>query len=1270
MDFEQTILWTVLPNGRPRAQAGAFSLFVSPRLTPKTARRDRVPLGELPCDFNNWPKAVRGIDFDRAWRLWITGSPTTHQAMQVVSPPPDPALWARLFPPDTPVQAPAPPPSPTTPIHSFSAGRVDRAVTAARLLDLATQTYGVDPKIGAGLALQLARGLAGDDPERVGLRELLALWTRARGASSRPEIDLAMRAAPTGPTLPRWGGRTFRYRLLRARTKIARAKAASSGDEVGAALLERARLTKAERATWDVWRALPGPLRDLVEARSFEDPLTLPRPQLRPLEFHERLSLLGDHPALLRRLGLVIDCELTRLESQAAQVFVHVQPSWTPRAAVTVEPTLRTAAIINDARFYAASGPDGGAIELGYLRLHDPSLFSISQHDLEDSARRFEALTRALFDRVNDGGVDPTREAGDDPDPTRETIEAASARSLGTPPPPRTRGPAVYRERRASALRDRLLRTAALEQALRPGATIDLFAEDLVRGYRVDVRDEGAGGPWRSLCWREGSYVDESGRPLLSLREEGFLLEAVDRREGAIPGEEDAPPLAGLWAHERLFRWDGWSLVTPRPGRPIDPTGAGPASSPEDAPLGVRLQARPPKGSLPRLRYDHTYRFRARTVDLAGNGLPDTHTATFAQSPPLTWRRLEGLGPGPIVPCGDPGPGGGPTRLVIRTYNDVANDPPAATREGSRRYLAPERTSQDVAEAHGCFDPGRDASDDERRRAAEKAWTIIAGREAPLPATLDADGRLELDAYLVDPRSTTITLRAGPGPSPLPDHKSSWTGRFFPKTRWPLARPIELLLTAADEPTATFTASAQRLRIGVPMGRVARYSRVGPADASDAAIQLRELLAPALAPQAGLEARAPAPQLDIDALQAPLAPRGELELVHAVLRPLRDADPSVGAITRAPGETTAELQGAWTLDPGSTAQVELCADWSEPRDAPHTAEGSIVAPRGAVAFRQAIAELHPGTSVPFLAGARQAFGDTRHRRVRLRGRATSRFVDCFPKEQDLTFTRTSAPAQRRGDPWFHVPASARPEAPAIVQVVPSFAREPATGGSTRSARVRGALRVYLRGPWWSSGEGEQLAVVLEAPQSPRPGGALAPRVAALVTWWGADPTHERPTAPGSFDALPSTRPGRAQLVNASSFATVGLPPEDDDPTIEGDPTPALVDVACFPVGRTDAGAPIGWDVAHGLWCCDIELDVGVAYWPMIRLALARYQAHALPGLELSPVVTAQLCPIAPARLATISRLADGRYDVAVTADHADAIRRDEHRHAAPIQKPS
>jgi hypothetical protein len=61
------------------------------------------------------------------------------------------------------------------------------------------------------------------------------------------------------------------------------------------------------------------------------------------------------------------------------------------------------------------------------------------------------------------------------------------------------------------------------------------------------------------------------------------------------------------------------------------------------------------------------------------------------------------------------------------------------------------------------------------------------------------------------------------------------------------------------------------------------------------------------------------------------------------------------------------------------------------------------------------------------------------------------------------------------------------------------------------------------------------------------------------------------------------------------------------------------------------GHEVEYDRERGLWYCDLELDPGQAYFPFIRLALARFQPDSVPGAHLSKVVMTNLAQILPER---------------------------------------
>ncbi len=56
-----------------------------------------------------------------------------------------------------------------------------------------------------------------------------------------------------------------------------------------------------------------------------------------------------------------------------------------------------------------------------------------------------------------------------------------------------------------------------------------------------------------------------------------------------------------------------------------------------------------------------------------------------------------------------------------------------------------------------------------------------------------------------------------------------------------------------------------------------------------------------------------------------------------------------------------------------------------------------------------------------------------------------------------------------------------------------------------------------------------------------------------------------------------------------------------------------------------------FDQERNLWYCDILLEPDTAYFPMVRLALARFQPISVEGAHISPVVLADFIQVAPHR---------------------------------------
>ena len=161
-----------------------------------------------------------------------------------------------------------------------------------------------------------------------------------------------------------------------------------------------------------------------------------------------------------------------------------------------------------------------------------------------------------------------------------------------------------------------------------------------------------------------------------------------------------------------------------------------------------------------------------------------------------------------------------------------------------------------------------------------------------------------------------------------------------------------------------------------------------------------------------------------------------------------------------------------------------------------------------------------------------------------------------------------------------------------------------------SLRIGNILRVYIGRPWFQTGAGELLGVVVAAPP---PGAPLPSTLAPFVSGYGLDPVFEagRLKTAAATDFTLAVHQGKALLL------------EEQTGTVP------WVDVA---------GHEVAWDKDRQLWFSDIEISTisATTYFPFVKLALVRYQPSSLKGLELSRVVQADFIQVTPDRVVTMS----------------------------------
>ncbi|MGE3106993.1 MAG: hypothetical protein AB7G11_04145 [Phycisphaerales bacterium] len=1311
MAVSQTVLFTVMLRAiSVNRDAIPVSVFVSPRLG--GANR----LGSFP-DWVSWTATLR----EAGLRLTFGNGPRTAD-VPIDTAVLRPDLWRALFNEDTLVRS-----------HQFS-DYSNHGIISYPMRQSLSVLKGIYQE--AGVALALPDADSGDDKQhgrggnRSALADLLSgldvHWSGTRAKRWRPFVRDVSRSG--GPT-------------------------AITGALDGEGLIVGARTAGAMQSLavpFAVYHHMPTPRGDAAADVSIDPDA---------IDFHQAIGSLESHPELLRALGLVFDVDLPRgfLAPTAAGAFDTVRVAKTSRQwrVATTSPALNTAYVNfqagNDQHAFTASRTmtpaSSPAQVVGLLNL-DPERFGLAQVDVDGGMHKAIMLAETWNNPDPERNLDPAVRPQDAPNPEVFDPEA-------TLPALRSSGLQVYVDKRGAHVLDSIQQSKAFNDALESGGAQPrpFFAEDLVRGYRLDVWDSHTNA-WHSLHQRRGKY--EIGEERIAFDpgdEEGFVqFAAAQPAPGAEPGDKD------LYIHEAIARWAGWSLSAPMPAKALSRYGDPDKAVPPDAddpdyrtdeavtPYKVRVDYRVVAGSLPRLRIGTRYRVRARAVDLAGNsmrlGEPLTDLLGVFMGLPrdpegLVYLRYEPVPP-PLVMIRDPiavtGPGSAVDRIVIRTFNDdESKDADAADLTAGDRHIIPARTSVEMGERLGLFDDGAG-----KLKGDQATWQLIADRDAGTftSAAIDIAGqtadypiepasRIDSLPHLPDPLSSGASLRD------LPGAPEAAVGRVDPGAGGPAAVSYEVLSDPNPRPgSATIVGfgggnlgsdwqNTLPFRLALRDPVAGQQDRRPEWDAGERVLSvfldkgqtrvvplssyitpdglkllgvwqwLREYIdrvsifgaAPVQPrPGAATDRIAHILQRAAEGGHWMVSPPTLLTLVHAVQQPIgrprfaalqvdhtdeyHETDPLQTALLRGradpeelapitawrrPGATDAYLMGAIRIHGASTAKIDLSAEWTDPIDdpsspapdqstvsahvaeipLPRTSEGYLSAPgkdRRQVGYydpeNDQVAMVRFGDRtgpsatyhVTFTnAAPRHLLNDTKRRRVRYTATASSRYREYFPQDADLSFVRRSEPVV------VDVPASARPLAPEVVYAIPTFGWQRQTQTNLkRSVRFGGGLRVYLGRPWYSSGEGELLGVTLWNYANGTLNDQSRDKLKAYFTQWGMDPIWQ--TAGLSFV------PGVSNFPDAvASDSGVSL----EESTAAISPTqPGVVDVVGFEPR---------FDTDRGLWYADLTINLPApTYSPFVRLALARYQPHALKDSRISRVVLANFAQLTPDRTATVT----------------------------------
>ncbi len=414
-------------------------------------------------------------------------------------------------------------------------------------------------------------------------------------------------------------------------------------------------------------------------------------------------------------------------------------------------------------------------------------------------------------------------------------------------------------------------------------------------------------------------------------------------------------------------------------------------------------------------------------------------------------------------------------------------------------------------------------------------------------------------------------------------------------------------------------------------------------------------------------------------------PARKLILVHAVRQPLLAPAFKELKLARSLGQTYVTLSDGHIFDAKGTAEIDVRGKWVDVFDQIDGTTGAWEPkkeiPVEGIAFNHKVVA-PPGRARLFR--GRHEFYDTKYREVTYRTIATTRFKDYFtdhrtirfdnggevhalppdprllgaagvvrdsekvksvdgkvtyvkdtdyemdydagtirrkgggiPINTDLRVDYISPPITRESeDVVLTVPNSARPAAPKLLYIVPTFQWERSETPTSKTSQRKGrGLRIYLDRPWWSSGAGEQLGVLVYPKQEVgRPTKSPSEKIKPFITRWGLDPLWlSEPTT-----SLPEGSDFPLRVGGTSREVDLKF-------TIEEMPE---VKVAVV-------GHDVGFDEELNLWYCDIIMDTD-AYFPFVKLALARYQPNSLDDAHLSRVVAADFIQLTPDRSLTMT----------------------------------
>ncbi|MBS1519837.1 MAG: hypothetical protein JST50_02480 [Bacteroidetes bacterium] len=466
-------------------------------------------------------------------------------------------------------------------------------------------------------------------------------------------------------------------------------------------------------------------------------------------EFHRKISILADHPHILRATGWILDyrvsladadnhfpadsniIKLSGLEilphdknDEKWEIFVDQIDFKTPWTFFKYEANAEIKKSIfsyDYAKKYRSKYFD---IKNGYLNSRGGNYALLAeQYDRGKELANLQTQVKNVDQSVHGLSVDDytglTRYLDEQTDPTKtekasEGIQIRLQFIPGEITPPEVKGENQPGEITISD------DTAVINVGLNDNNALNidnyvLFGHHIDTGYVVEVKRSDK-DKFSSLCLRTADYIlntattsdPDNIKPITILKD--FSAEAWIS-EVAVAGKSGK-----IYADENICRWNNWSLVCQQQGK-----------HPEDEGVNEQylefndmelINARPKERSLIPLRFGQAYDFRIKIVDICGNSTQQDgpQQAVFSSSgycreesvkmPEIyfadnIYREKSFLHPRAIPLISDKFIGERPDVMVIRSEGGEDSTPNIAV---SDRSICPARVNYNFAELHGVFD--------------------------------------------------------------------------------------------------------------------------------------------------------------------------------------------------------------------------------------------------------------------------------------------------------------------------------------------------------------------------------------------------------------------------------------------------------------------------------------------------------------------------------------------------------------------------------------